>query len=74
MVEQLVERVGISDARGAVAEFQISEYDYMVVFKGPGYAADIFIDRESGSYTVTETSSGTMAVLNDLHKGRDSGA
>ncbi|MEM7308744.1 MAG: PepSY-associated TM helix domain-containing protein [Planctomycetota bacterium] len=75
------DRLGIAERlreehrlRGAVAEFRVSEYDYMVVFKGPGYAADIFIDRETGHYTVTETASGTMALLNDLHKGRDSGA
>ena len=59
--------------RGTVAEFSVDEFEFMVVFKGPGYAADVFIDRERGSYTVTEISSGAMAVLNDLHKGRDSG-
>lgn len=59
--------------RGSVAEFSVDEFEMMVVFKGPGYAADVFIDRERGSYTVTEISNGAMAVLNDLHKGRDSG-
>lgn len=59
--------------RGVVAEFEADEYEVMIVFKGPGYAADVFVDRETGSYTVTETTTGVMAVLNDLHKGRDSG-
>ena len=59
--------------RGYVAEFQVSEYDYMIVFKSPGYAADIIVDPETGAYTLTETVSSTLAVLNDLHKGRDSG-
>lgn len=59
--------------RGGVSEFEVDEYECMVVFKGPGYAADVFIDRDSGKYTVTETTTGVMAVLNDLHKGRDSG-
>lgn len=60
--------------KGRVAEFEIDQWECMIVFKGPGYAADVFADRESGRYTITETSTGAMAVLNDLHKGRDSGA
>jgi hypothetical protein len=44
-----------------------------VSFKGPGYAADAFIDRDSGHYNLTETLHGFIAVLNDLHKGRDTG-
>lgn len=60
--------------KGKVAEFEISEFDCMVTFKSPGYVADIFIDRETGKYTVSETSSGVIAIMNDLHKGRDSGA
>ncbi|MCG8651155.1 MAG: PepSY-associated TM helix domain-containing protein [Pirellulales bacterium] len=59
--------------RGRVAEFEIDEFECMLVFKGPGYAADVFVDRSTGKYTVTEISTGAMAVLNDLHKGRDSG-
>ena len=45
----------------------------MVTFKGPGYAADAFIDRESGRYDLTQTYHGFIAVINDLHKGRDTG-
>jgi hypothetical protein len=45
----------------------------VVTFKGPGYAADAFIDRDTGHYTVTQSYHGVIAVLNDLHKGRDSG-
>lgn len=59
--------------RGKVMEFEVDEYECMVVFKGPGYSADVFIDRKTAKYTLTETTSGAMAVLNDLHKGRDSG-
>ena len=42
-------------------------------FKGPGYAADAFIDRETGHYNLTQTYHGFVAVINDLHKGRDTG-
>ena len=45
----------------------------VVTFKGPGYAADAFIDRESGHYTVTQSYHGVVAIINDLHKGRDTG-
>ncbi len=58
---------------GAVKEFEVDEFECMLVFKGPGYSADVFVDREQGTYTVTETTTGLMAILNDLHKGRDSG-
>ncbi len=46
----------------------------MVVFKAPGYSADIFIERETGNYSLMESRSGIVAVMNDLHKGRDSGS
>jgi len=59
--------------RGAVKEFEVDDYECMIVFKGPGYSADIFVDRGKASYTVTETTTGLMSILNDLHKGRDSG-
>lgn len=59
--------------RGAVSEFRIDDAECMVIFKGPGYAADAYINRDTGSYTLTETMLGAVAIMNDLHKGRDSG-
>lgn len=58
---------------GAVNEFRLDDGQAAVSFKGPGYEATVFIDRQSGVYDVTETRMGVAAVLNDLHKGRDSG-
>ncbi|MFH1924008.1 MAG: PepSY-associated TM helix domain-containing protein [Planctomycetota bacterium] len=60
--------------QGAVAEFSADEYQCIVVFKGPGYSADAFIDRATGKYDLREIRQGAVAVINDLHKGRDSGA
>lgn len=57
----------------AVSEFRVDDAQCSVSFKGPGYAADVFIDRATGAYDVTETKMGMAAVLNDLHKGRDAG-
>jgi hypothetical protein len=70
IVETLRSRHALS---GAVHDFSVDEYQCVVVFKGPGYSADAFIDRATGQYQVTELRQGVVAVLNDLHKGRDSG-
>jgi hypothetical protein len=59
---------------GAVSDFRVEDGQVAVSFKGPGYAADTFIDRASGAYDLTETKMGLAAILNDLHKGRDSGS
>src|SRR5690606_17438468 len=60
--------------KGAVSEFRVDDYECLVLFKGPGYSADVVIDRESARYTVRETLLGVVAVMNDLHKGRDTGS
>jgi uncharacterized protein len=59
--------------KGSVSDFRIDDGDVSVSFNGPGYSADIFIDRNNGAYKITETRFGIIAVLNDLHKGRDTG-
>ena len=60
--------------KGAVSEFRIDDREYSVSFKGPGYSADVFIEREDASFTLSVIRSGFVAVMNDLHKGRDSGS
>ena len=59
--------------KGVAEDFRVEESECSVSFKGPGYAADVFVDRETGSYRLTETRQGLIALLNDLHKGRDTG-
>lgn len=59
--------------RGAVSEFRADDRECLVLFKGPAYAADAVIDRETGKYQVVITAMGMVALINDLHKGRDSG-
>lgn len=58
---------------GAVSEFLTDDYQCTISFSGPGYTADVFVNRETGSYELTETVTGLWGVLNDLHKGRDTG-
>lgn len=70
VVEHLRAAHGIG---GAMVEFRVDDLECLVTFKGPGYAADAFVDRETGRYSVTQTHHGLVAVLNDLHKGRDTG-
>ena len=57
----------------ALSDFRVEDSQCTVSFKGPGYSADAFIDRATGNYEVTENRMGFVALLNDLHKGRDTG-
>lgn len=59
--------------RGAVSDFRSDDLETAVTWKGPGYAADAVIDRGSGDYTLSVTRHGVVDILNDLHKGRDTG-
>jgi hypothetical protein len=58
---------------GAVSEFTTDEFQCAISFSGPGYSADVFVNREDGSYEISETKTGLFGIINDLHKGRDSG-
>lgn len=58
---------------GGLAGFSVDDQECVVDFKGPGYSAVGYIQRASGEYTLTETYHGVVAVINDLHKGRDTG-
>ena len=59
--------------KGAVVDFLVEDDHCSLSFKGPGYSADAFINRKQGTFELTEVRLGLVAVLNDLHKGRDSG-
>ena len=59
---------------GSVSDFRVEDSQISISFKGPGYAADAFIDATNGCYDLAETRSGFVAILNDLHKGRDTGS
>ncbi|MGZ3819177.1 MAG: PepSY-associated TM helix domain-containing protein [Mucilaginibacter sp.] len=70
IVELLRKNYGI---KGYVSDFLIQDDQCSVSFKGPGYSADAFISRKDGSFQLSELRLGLVAVMNDLHKGRDSG-
>jgi len=59
--------------KGYVTDFFVDDEQCSVSFKGPGYSANAFINRKDGQLQLSELRLGLIAVLNDLHKGRDSG-
>ena len=59
--------------KGAVSDVHVDDEQCEVVFKGPGYEADASIDRKTGKYDLSVSRFGFVAVMNDLHKGRDTG-
>jgi hypothetical protein len=63
-------RYGISDY---ASDFLIEHHQCSLSFKGPGYSADVFINRDDGKFRLTELRMGLVAVMNDLHKGHDTG-
>ena len=64
----------VHGVKGFVTEFRIEDDQCTVAFKGPGYTSDAVIDRVTGAYELNETRMGFIAIINDLHKGRDSGS
>jgi uncharacterized protein len=70
IVEYFRNKYGI---RAALSDFRIDDSQIGVSFKGPGFAADAFINRVDGAYQLTRTSAGFVGLINDLHKGRDTG-
>jgi hypothetical protein len=57
----------------ALSDFRIEDDQVGISFKGPGYEADAFVSRQTGKYDLTQTSAGFVGLINDLHKGRDTG-
>lgn len=58
---------------GRAGDEHADDQEASIRFAAPGYSVDVFIDPRTGKYTLTEDAQGSLAVLNDLHRGRDSG-
>lgn len=56
-----------------IEDGELVEGEISFDFKGPGYNASVFIDMLSGEAEIESTDYGVVALLNDLHKGRNSG-
>lgn len=59
---------------GTVADRTADDRQAALTFRAPGYSADAFIDLANGSYRLTTAYQGAIGVINDLHRGRDSGS
>lgn len=58
---------------GTVDDVRVDDTEVSFSYRAPGYSADVIVDRQSETYSVTEVRNGFVAVINDLHKGRDAG-
>ena len=56
---------------GTVGDYRSDDSQGSIDFAGPGYSADAFIDVKKGTFQLTIESKGFIAMMNDLHKGRD---
>jgi len=65
---------GTHAIHAGLSDSQVDDEQCELSFKGPGYEADAVVDRDSGKYDLTVNRFGLISVLNDLHKGRDTGA
>ena len=71
---EIVEQLRVNHSiKGQLNDFRIDDEEISISFQGPGYTADFFVNCADGKYELTETKMGIIAVINDLHKGRDTG-
>jgi hypothetical protein len=70
--ELIRDRHGVS---GQVTDFTAPQDDGQgtIAYRAPGYSADLFFDSNAGTYELTVSREGFVAVMNELHQGRDSG-
>jgi hypothetical protein len=59
------------DVKGSVDDYSATSTDGLISFKAPGYAADLSFKVPSGAFTLTIQQQGLLAVMNDIHKGRN---
>lgn len=62
------------DVSGHIDTFSTTNDQASISYRNPGYAAELFFDVRDSTYTLTVDQQGWVGVLNDLHKGRDSGS
>jgi hypothetical protein len=72
---EIVEKLRAEHAlQGALDAFEIDEEQCILSFQGPGYAADVIVERASGAYALSVSRPTWVAYFNDLHKGRHTGS
>ncbi len=64
---------GTHRLQGLVRDVRDDGDELSLEFAGPAYAADVVVQRADGRYSGSITRHGVVALINDLHKGRDTG-
>ena len=59
---------------GEITDFGTAGTEGFISYRGPGYSADAFFDTATTEFDLNTEAQGWVGVMNDLHKGRDSGA
>jgi len=59
--------------RGAASDMRIDAGEGSLSFKAPGFDAECFFKIDTGKYELTTRVQGLVGLMNDLHRGRDSG-
>lgn len=79
IVSYLTDHANLSGQPSALDVFteiedgELIEGEIAMDYKGPGYNVAVFIDMTTTEAVIEKTHYGVIAVLNDLHKGRNSG-
>jgi hypothetical protein len=58
---------------GTASENRVDNGEGSLSYRGPGYAAEVYFKLADRKYEVRITTQGWLGVMNDLHRGRDSG-
>lgn len=59
------------DVGGSVTDHFVNGDEGTISYKAPGYSADLVFSLTDGSFDLIVEQQGYVAVMNDLHKGRD---
>jgi hypothetical protein len=59
--------------KGAASDMRVDGDEGSLSFKAPGYSAECFFKMADGRYQLSITTQGVVAVINDLHRGNNSG-
>lgn len=70
IVEHLRANAGV---KGAVSRFDADEFEVAIDFVGPGYEAEVTVDRTTGEAGVYIDQTGVTGLLAALHQGEDTG-
>ncbi len=62
------------DIGGEITAFDASTSNGTLNYRGPGYAADAQFDAGTLAYSISVQQEGFVAVMNDIHRGSDTGS